>query len=249
MNFIKKNGLISIHRINIDDKCGKTFMTNRCGEIKILSQNGKTNNNIKLYICVFLNTGTIIQSQYSNIKNGCAYDPMCPLVYNIGYLGLEYDMIRKNDPKLYFSLKQRWSSMISRCYNKNNKRYYNYGGSGIRVSKRWHNFSNYFYDVQKLEGFDRANVISGKLELDKDKNQDIGNKKYSNKTCTWLSTYENNKLRGLEQKIKCTHPDGVIEIIESVQECLRKFNMYTWNLYRILNGKQKTYKGYKFEYC
>ena len=249
MYYEKENGLIKIHRINIDNKVGKVFNTNKCGKIKIISQNGKTDKNIKLYFAKFLETGTIIKTQYSNIKNGNVLDPMCPLASGVGYLGLDYKNICDNDAELYFSLKRRWLSMISRCYNINNKRYHKYGGNGITVCDRWHNFSNYFYDVKSIEGFNRSNVLSGKLELDKDfLQQNVKNKIYSKDTCIWLSGKDNSKLRELEQKIKCTHPDGTIEIIDSVHECMRRFDMYTWNLYRVLHNKSKHHKGYKFEY-
>lgn len=42
---------------------------------------------------------------------------------------------------------KRWSGMIERCRNKNNPKYHNYGGRGIKVCKRWHNFANFLADV------------------------------------------------------------------------------------------------------
>lgn len=37
----------------------------------------------------------------------------------------------------------RWSAMISRCYNKNTISYKNYGGQGIIVCEEWRDFTNY----------------------------------------------------------------------------------------------------------
>lgn len=37
--------------------------------------------------------------------------------------------------------------MLSRCYNRNNERYKNYGERGIRVCERWHTFENFVADV------------------------------------------------------------------------------------------------------
>ncbi len=41
-----------------------------------------------------------------------------------------------------------WSMMISRCYNKNNKDYYNYGARGIKVCDEWRfSYDNFFDDM------------------------------------------------------------------------------------------------------
>lgn len=41
-----------------------------------------------------------------------------------------------------------WVNMKLRCYNKNNNRYKNYGGRGIKVCNRWLNsFSDFVYDL------------------------------------------------------------------------------------------------------
>jgi len=51
----------------------------------------------------------------------------------------------------YDDLFDVWRSMISRCYNRNNKAYKNYGGRGITVCERWkcseNGFSNFIEDV------------------------------------------------------------------------------------------------------
>ncbi len=40
-----------------------------------------------------------------------------------------------------------WVCMMSRCYSLGNNRYNSYGGRGIRVCKRWHNFSAFIADM------------------------------------------------------------------------------------------------------
>ncbi len=40
-----------------------------------------------------------------------------------------------------------WRNMISRCYNEHNPRYKDYGGRGIKVCDRWHNFKNFYADM------------------------------------------------------------------------------------------------------
>jgi hypothetical protein len=40
-----------------------------------------------------------------------------------------------------------WMEVRQRCENKNNHAYNRYGGRGIKVCKRWHNFNNFFADM------------------------------------------------------------------------------------------------------
>lgn len=40
-----------------------------------------------------------------------------------------------------------WSSMMQRCYNSNNPSYHDYGGRGIVVCSRWHDFKMFFNDM------------------------------------------------------------------------------------------------------
>jgi len=45
------------------------------------------------------------------------------------------------------SVYSSWSSMKSRCYDKNNSSYKNYGGRGIKVLDRWRKFENFYKDM------------------------------------------------------------------------------------------------------
>jgi hypothetical protein len=42
---------------------------------------------------------------------------------------------------------KRWAEMLNRCRNPNSSKYSNYGGRGITVCDRWHDFANFFADV------------------------------------------------------------------------------------------------------
>ena len=41
----------------------------------------------------------------------------------------------------------RWSNMHARCYDPSHNRFYRYGGRGIEVCDRWHDFDLYLEDV------------------------------------------------------------------------------------------------------
>jgi hypothetical protein len=84
----------------------------------------------------------------------------------------------KSASKIYLIHK----SMMDRCYNQKSKAYYNYGGRGIKVCDRWHDFENFYKDVG-----DKPNG----LELDRtnpDGNYEPGN-------CKWITRKENQANR------------------------------------------------------
>ena len=46
---------------------------------------------------------------------------------------------------------RRYYSMHSRCYDSSNIKYHRYGGRGISVCDRWHDFENYYADIGDVE--------------------------------------------------------------------------------------------------
>ena len=77
-----------------------------------------------------------------------------------------------------------WADMKTRCINKNNPRYSDYGGRGIKVCDRWQSFENFFLDM---------GIRTGKgYSLDRIDNE--GNYEPSN--CKWsTATEQNNNQR------------------------------------------------------
>lgn len=45
------------------------------------------------------------------------------------------------------SVYKRWNEMRQRCENPNNSGFKNYGGRGIKVCERWHDFTNFIADM------------------------------------------------------------------------------------------------------
>ncbi|WP_051986904.1 hypothetical protein [Clostridium celatum] len=88
----------------------------------------------------------------------------------------------------------RWVMMKQRCYNPNNKDYYNYGARGIKVCNEWRNnylnFHNWAYTNGYNDKFsiDRINV-NGDYEPDNCRWVD-NNVQANNKSCTIFVDYE-----------------------------------------------------------
>lgn len=73
--------------------------------------------------------------------------------------------------------------MRSRCLNKNNKSYPEYGGKGITICSRWENFENFFADM--------GEPPTNKHSLDRIN----GKSNYYPENCRWATFSEQNQNR------------------------------------------------------
>jgi hypothetical protein len=75
-----------------------------------------------------------------------------------------------------------WLGMMNRCYKKWCHAYPNYGGRGIRVCNRWHDFDNFAHDMGEMPP---------KHCIDREKN----NLNYTPANCRWITAAESNRNR------------------------------------------------------
>jgi hypothetical protein len=90
----------------------------------------------------------------------------------------------------------RWSAMLQRCENQNNRAYVNYGGRGIAVCDQWHDFRAFLADMGEPP------VNSTLDRIDNDRGYEPGN-------CRWASRKDqqrnrrNNRVITLDGEARC----------------------------------------------
>lgn len=149
---------------------------------------------------------------------------------------------KRHTHKLY----NRWKSMMDRCYRPNHVHYKFYGGKGVTVCERWHNFWNFVEDIDNH--MENGHLLYQKeYQLDKDKN---GGMIYSLETCRVITAKENLKLANDKQKKSVIAIRGNEKIkFETLTEAGKQLNLNKAMIGRYaINGKQH-FSGYRFEFC
>lgn len=167
------------------------YSSNSYGDYKIIKSYHNTNSKTHMVDIQFLKTGFIKHVRAEHAINGSVKDPYFPSIYGVGY----YGEIENGKVVWIYNM---WKHMLSRCYNINDTHYKSYGMIGVGVCTRWHNYSNFFIDISKLNGYENKIQYPNLYELDKDflqshipKNLRI----YSPETCIFIHKELNNALR------------------------------------------------------
>jgi len=145
-------------------------MENRLTLIKRLNKKGSSGNYYGLYKCKCGKEKEII---ISNVKSG--------RIKSCGCLGKETSS-KNGKANIKHGMKnsseyKSWQAMKSRCYNKNNKSYKNYGGRGITICERWRNSFEHFLEDMKPKPEPKRKYSIERINND-------GN--YEPKNCKWI---------------------------------------------------------------
>jgi predicted transposase YbfD/YdcC len=95
-----------------------------------------------------------------------------------------------------------WSSIKTRCYNKNVPHYKHYGGRGIALCERWNTFLNFYEDM--VSTFSQGKSVD---RIDTDKNYSCGKcdeclKNGWKMNCRWATSQEQNNNRRNNRRVE-----------------------------------------------
>lgn len=135
-------------------------------------------------------------SKWSRGKDGLQnYCKVCNRKYlkkfNIDYLPNRRE---EDQTKTGSYLNHIWLKMLKRCNNPNETHYHNYGGRGIKVCERWHDWNLFLEDM--LEGYEMGLSIE-RIDVNGD---------YCPENCKWITKRE--QAFNKQDTIYVTTPDG-----------------------------------------
>lgn len=128
-----------------------------------------------------------------------------------------------------------WLNLFARCYNPNSPAYSNYGGRGIGVDQRWHDFATFFADM--------GHRPDGKT-LDRKDN----NGPYSKDNCRWATPKQQgrnkrtNRLLEFRGETKCMVEWCEVLGLKTSTVC-RRLNTFGWSVERALSTPVLPMKG------
>ena len=135
-----------------EDLTGQTF-----GYLLVLEYVGKNKSGNSLWRCRCLCCGNEVIVAANHLKSG---QQSCGCLKRKGN-NTKHGMSRT---KIYHT----WGLMMYRCYNPNAKGFDRYGGRGIKVCDRWHDFNNFYEDVSQMENFGRAGYTLDRIDVNGD---------------------------------------------------------------------------------
>jgi hypothetical protein len=166
---------------------GSTWNSSSCGGFTIIGKTDKHNaKGSHIYCLCRFEDGTIVESDFTNIKKGNIKNPNCPSVYGVGYVGQGRwsSVSNGKNTKEY----RTWVHMIRRCYSERFQKK-NTSYRGTTVDEKWFCFQNFCDDIQNLFGYEDWKNNLG-YELDKDilcEKMKIYPKIYAPETCIFVS--------------------------------------------------------------
>lgn len=115
-------------------------MGNKFGRLKVIEKSSKRTRDGSVHWVCLCECGERVHVNQRNLKTGKTKSCGC----------LQREKVKENSTKhgqwgngTYYS----WDNMLSRCNNKNNPAYKDYGGRGIKVCPEWFKFENFYKDM------------------------------------------------------------------------------------------------------
>lgn len=137
-----------------------------------------------------------------------------------------------------------WNEMLHRCYDTTKRSYAEYGGRGIFVDARWHDFAAFAADAYTLPNGLLKQAFPDGYELDKDY---YATNKYGPETCLWLTRKEQNINTRRGRAVRATAPWGDSVVLMDIAGLCQDHQLDESSVYKCLRGDRPTHKGWRFE--
>lgn len=159
--------------------------------------------------------------------------------------GVGYNTKIRNFDKRTQHFYNIWSEMLHRCYNPLRKHFNHYGEIGVFVDTSWHDFEQFFNDVQTIPNSNLKKAFPDDYELDKDY---FATNKYSKDTCIWLTRKEQTINTSRNQLCIAKNPDGIEINTMDIAGLCRDHLLDVSSVYKCLRGERTHYKHWTFQY-
>lgn len=194
----------------------------RFGRLTVLKEceNRATNGKI-IYKCQ-CECGNIVDVIGDNLRRGNTNSCGCFRNENIRKRSITHG---KSDTRLYYI----YCHMKARCYNKNDNRYSDYGGRGIKMCSEWLNTFQAFYNWSLNNGY------QDNLTIDRIDN----NKNYEPNNCRWVTLEQQNrnkrnvKLYTIQGKTHCLREWCTILNI-NYKTIHKRLHVHKWDIEKAL---------------
>ena len=188
----------------------------------------------------FITTGYETTTQAIQIREGNVKDLLLSNIHGIGFIGGNRHSAAYKGKSC--SIYTRWRGMLSRCYNPVDIGYSRYGGNGVTVCKRWHNYQNYAEDFIAACNEIGVDPYSTKMQWDKDLKGRKG-KEYNPDVMT-LVTHSVNSIEANARTFYFTNPSGKHIRIYNLTEYCKDKELTRTSMVRVHNGKHRHHKGW-----
>lgn len=148
--------------IDGDDFIGKIFETNKSGNIIVLKKLPTRRGNTYYKVQFLSGINAIVEVSRLSIKTGQVKNPYLPIQSG----GVYGPSLRKSS--FLTNAYTLWRNMMERCHGTDIFKTINYKHKGVFVDSRWRCFNNFYYDIQKIVGFDNWKESPHSFDLDKD---------------------------------------------------------------------------------
>jgi thymidylate synthase len=157
--------------------------------------------------------------------------------------GVGYGTERRHESAWTEHLYDIWSQMLHRCYDPTWPDYPDYGGRGVFVVERWHDFNNFLADALRLPNGMLKREFPDEYELNLDY---YGSNRYGPGTCLWLSKHEQALNAGGGRMILAESPSGDRIVTLNIAGVCQDYGLDLPAVESCLRKERDSYQGWTF---